>query len=231
VIVGGIEMRFKQPIGARGSLKWIQRAVNDKCQVIDTPILSSIPGASRIEWLSPLSSDEFAEYRDHAFLQRIGHVDLADALAAFWPARGPQWDALGRTDTDEVILIEAKAHIDEMLSSGSQASKESLIRITDALDGTSSAIGAKPLINWVGPLYQMANRLAHLHFFAEHGVSARLVFVCFVGDRDMEGPENADEWRGALRVARRMLGLPKRHKFSDRVIEIFPHTGQLGERL
>src|SRR5712671_5699000 len=79
----GIEMRFKQRIGTRGSLKWIQRAVNEQCQVIDTPILSSIPGASHIEWLSPLSSDEFAEYRDNAFLQRIGHIDLADALAAF----------------------------------------------------------------------------------------------------------------------------------------------------
>jgi hypothetical protein len=31
-----IEMRFKQPIGTRGSLKWIQRAVNERCQVIDT---------------------------------------------------------------------------------------------------------------------------------------------------------------------------------------------------
>jgi hypothetical protein len=224
-------MRVKQPIGARGSLKWIQRAVNDHCQVIDTLILSSSPGASRIEWLSPLSSDEFAEYRDNAFLQRIGHVDLADSLADFWPTRGPQWDALGRTDTDEVILVEAKAHIDEMFSSGSQASEESLIQIIDALDGTTSAFGAKPSVNWAGPLYQMANRLAHLHFLAKHGVSARLVFVCFVGDTEMEGPENADEWRGALRVARRMLGLPKRHKFSDRVIDIFPHTGQLGGRL
>jgi hypothetical protein len=145
-------MRVKQPIGARGSLKWIQRAVNDHCQVIDTLILSSVPGASRIEWLSPLSSDEFAEYRDNAFLQRIGHIDLADALAAFWPTRGPQWDALGRTDTDEVILVEAKAHIDEMLSSGSQASEASMVKIIDALDGTTSAFGAKPSVNWAGPL-------------------------------------------------------------------------------
>jgi len=220
-------MRVKQPIGTRGSLKWIQRAVNERPDVIDSLILPSIAGATRIEWLSPLSSDEFAEYRDHAFLERIGHLELADALADFWPTRGPQWDALGRTDTGEVILVEAKAHIDEMFSSGSQASTESLKQITDAFDQTVSAFGAKPVIDWTGPLYQIANRLAHLHFLIEHGVSTRLVFVCFVGDAEMEGPETADEWRGALRVARRMLGLPKRNRFSGRVIDVFPHTSQL----
>lgn len=91
------------------------------------------------------------------FLQCIGHFDLAGALAAFWPPRGPQWDALGRTDTGDVILVEAKAHIDEMFSSGSQASMESLKQITEALDQTISAFGAKPVIDWAGPLYQMAN--------------------------------------------------------------------------
>jgi len=220
-------MRVKQPIGTRGSLKWIQRAVNGPIRLLDTQILSSIPRAARIEWLSPLSSDEFAEYRDRAFVEKIGHLVLADALAAFWPSRGPQWDALGRTDTGEVILVEAKAHIDEMFSSGSQASTESLKQITDALDQTISAFGAKPVIDWTGPLYQMANRLAHLHFLTTHGVRTRLVFVCFVGDAEMEGPESADEWRGALRVARRMLGLSKRSRFSGRVIDVFPHTRDL----
>jgi hypothetical protein len=170
------------------------------------------------------SDDEFAEYRDKAFLRRIAHLELADALASFWPARGPQWDALGRTDTNEIILVEAKAHIDEMFSAGSQASKDSLTKITAALDKTIAAFGAKLLIDWAGPLYQMANRLAHLHFFSEHDVPARLVFVCFVGDADMEGPESADEWRGALRAVRRMLGLPKRNGLTSRIIDVFPHV-------
>jgi hypothetical protein len=218
-------MRVKQQPGTDGSLKWIQRAAN-RPAVIDALILPSIPGASRIDWLSPLSSDEFAEYRDRAFLEQIGHPDLTRALAAFWPSRGPQWDALGRTDTGEIILVEAKAHIDEMFSSGSQASAESLKQITSALNQTISAFSAKPVIDWVGPLYQMANRLAHLQFLTGQGVATRLVFVCFVGDAEMKGPERADEWRGALQVARRMLGLPKRNAFSDRVIDVFPHVSE-----
>ena len=114
-----------------------------------------------------------------------------------------------------------------MFSSGSQASGESLTQITNALNRTISAFGATPVVDWAGPLYQMANRLAHLHFLTVHGVSTRLVFMCFVGDAEMKGPESADEWRGALQVARRMLGLPKSNRLSGRMIDVFPHTSQV----
>ena len=118
-------MRCEQPPGKRGSLKWIQRAVNVRPAAIDAPILPQIPGASRVEWLSPIESDAFAEYRDRSFLNKVGHPELADALSDFWPAFGPQWDALGRTDIGEVILVEAKAHIEEMFSAGTQSSERS----------------------------------------------------------------------------------------------------------
>jgi hypothetical protein len=220
-------MKVKQPIGTAGSLMWIQRAVNQRPKMIEKQILSSIPGATGIEWLSPLANDDYAEYRDSDFLHRIGQGHVADRLATFWPERGPQWDALGRTDTGEVILVEAKAHIDEMFSAGCQASERSFKRISETLDRTITAYRAKPAISWTGPLYQMANRLAHLHFLATAGVPARLVFVCFVGDKAMNGPESAAEWKGALRVARKMLGLPSRGRLLDRVIESFPHISEL----
>jgi hypothetical protein len=179
----GIGMRVKQAIGVRGSLKWIQRAANDRNEEINKLILLSVPGAAQIGWLSPLSSDEFAEYRDESFLQLVGRAGLDGALSDFWPTRGPQWDALARTDTGEIVLVEAKAHIDEMFSTRSQASTDSPKQIRAALDQAILHFGAKPLIDWAGPLYQMANRLARLHFLAVHGVPARLVFVRFIGDR------------------------------------------------
>ena len=111
-------MRVVQPVGTRGSLKWIQRAIDARPNVFDPLILAAVPGAEHIEWLSPLANDGHAEYRDSHFLERIGHPELAPALAAFWPARGPQWDALARTDDGDVLLVEAKARIGEMLSSG-----------------------------------------------------------------------------------------------------------------
>lgn len=213
-------MRVAQKRGTKGSLKWMQRAVNEARESFDRMVLTQLPDANTIEWLSPLANDEYAEYRDAAFLNRIGHPELSEALATFWPARGPQWDALGRAGRD-ILLVEAKAHIDEMFSSGTQAGEQSRARIERALSETAAALHAKPLMPWSGPLYQTANRLAHLRFLTDQNVSAQLVFVYFVGDSDMQGPTSADEWRGALRVARHMLGLPRSHPLSDRIVDVF----------
>ena len=222
-------MRCPQPPGLRGSLKWIQQAVNHRSALIDELILLSLslPSGSNIEWLSPVASDEFAEFRDRQFLQKIGQQHLAGELGAFWPVRGPQWDALARADTGEIILVEAKAHIGEIFSSGCQASGESREQIARALDRTIVAFHAKPRIDWTSSLYQMANRLCHLEFLTRHGVPARLVNVCFVGDSEMEGPRTVEEWQGALQVARYMLGLPKRHPGSQRIIDVFPHVSAI----
>ena len=80
--------RVVQKTGLRGSLKWIQRAVNEHPDVLNAAI-----GLGEVEWLSPLGSDEYAEYRDGSFLERCGVKHLSSDLEAFWPQRGPQWDA------------------------------------------------------------------------------------------------------------------------------------------
>lgn len=214
--------RFPQPTGARGSLKWIQQAVNDPARSIDGPILARLPHASRIEWLSPLATDDHAEYRDGAFLDRIGASHLAAALNAFWPARGPQWDALARTDAGDVLLVEAKAHIGELCSPRSKASEASLGRIISALDATAASLGAKPLAAWNVAFYQLANRLAHLHFLRSQSLPAWLVLVNFVGDDEMDGPSSEEVWRAAYDMAGHVMGLPQRHLLSAHMIEIFP---------
>ena len=113
--------RVSQPVGGRGSLKWIQRAVNEAWPALNQPILNVIGKDQSIDWRSPIEGDDFAEYRDGAFLERLGLAHLKSELAAFWPARGPQWDALGVTSAGTVLLVEAKSHIAEMCSPGSQA--------------------------------------------------------------------------------------------------------------
>jgi len=216
--------RFPQPSDGRGSLKWIQRAVNDPDRRLDTEILGRIPGARGIEWLSPLESDGFAEYRDAAFLERCGLGHLFGTLGQFWPARGPQWDALGRTDSGDILLVEAKAHIGEICSPGTQAGPVSLARIRAALTGTSAALRAEPRAPWDTTFYQLANRLAHLHFLRSNKVAAWLVLVNFVGDEGMDGPASPESWRAAYQVVWHVMGLPKRHALSPYLIEVFPHV-------
>src|SRR5258706_11485960 len=99
-------MRVVQPIGERGSLKWIQRSIAESWCSLNEPLLAKLPSATRIDWLSPLAKDEYAEYRDAAFLKLLKLDHLVGQLAGFWPLRGPQWDALARTDARHVVLVE-----------------------------------------------------------------------------------------------------------------------------
>lgn len=65
-------MRVAQPKGRRGSLKWLQRAVNLRPDVLRHPAIGAI------EWRSPLGEDDYAEYRDAALLHRVGCSALSD---------------------------------------------------------------------------------------------------------------------------------------------------------
>ena len=130
--------------------------VNDHPDVLDAAI-----GLGAIDWCSPLTSDDCAEYRDDAFLQRLGVPSLTKPLSDFWPRLGPQWDALGRAKGGPYVLLEAKGNLSELLSSPSGAGAESATRIQSALDDTARALGASPGTDWSRRFYQYANRLAH----------------------------------------------------------------------
>jgi len=216
-------MRVKQPAGKRGSLKWIQRAVNEQWPSLNQPIAERTGSNAAITWLSPLATDEFAEYRDNAFLKRIGQAPLASALRGYWPGRGPQWDALGTTSRGDVLLVEAKAHIAEMRSPGTAAGAQSRCRIEAALTELAQQLGANPEhAPWSDHFYQLANRLAHLHFLRAHGVSAWLVLVNFLGDRDMGGPATSEAWEAAYEAAFHVMGLPGKHPLSSFIIHVYP---------
>lgn len=217
-------MKTKQPEGARGSLKWIQRAVNQRWPSLEQPILQAT-SATSLRWTSPLSTDDYAEYRDGGFLDAIDQSALREALTAFWPARGPQWDALGVTSGGDVLLVEAKAHIAEMCSPGTAASAVSRARIEAALDDVAGRLGAKAnRASWCDHFYQLGNRIAHLDFLRRNGVPAWLVLVNFVGDREMGGPESEEAWESAYKVAFHVMGLGSRHALSPYLLHVYPRT-------
>ncbi|MEQ8482259.1 MAG: hypothetical protein RIC18_16540 [Hoeflea sp.] len=207
-------MRVPQKAGTRGSLKWMQRAVNDRPSVLSHPELGTI------EWLSPLAGDDFAEYRDQAFLDLLGLSRLASDLDEFWPRRGPQWDALGRSG-DTVVLVEAKAHLDEMFST-CQAGEGSRRRIEASFDHVREALGATSALRWTERFYQYANRLAHLWFLRKLGVDARLMLVGFVNDGDVNGPSSPEEWHSAYRMIDNALGLPGHHAVAPQILHVHP---------
>jgi hypothetical protein len=212
--------------GPRGSLKWIRHAITDDPDSISRQIIPELNGARHIEWRSPLKNEHFREYRDAAFLERIEAGDLTDKLSEFWPARGPCWDALGYSNAQDALLVEAKAHIAELFSTPSRARPASQVLIESSLNKTQAYLGARPRVPWTGVFYQLANRLAHLHFLREHGKKAWLVLVNIVGDSEMNGPGCRSEWEAAYKVAWHVLGLRENHPLSRYVIHAYLPIGE-----
>lgn len=196
---------------AKGSQHWLQFAVNERPETIGTTLRSalSLPPDTDIDWRSPRADDAYGEYRDGAFLVKVGLERLEASLKEFWPAGGPRWDGLACTSRGDVLLLEAKSHVAEMLSV-CKASDKSRPQIEESLARAKAAFKASPESDWTRPLYQYANRLAHLDFLRRHGVPAWLVNVYFVNDRDMAGPQTVDHWQGAVAMAKHVLGLGQR---------------------
>lgn len=216
-------MRVIQPEGQRGSLKWIQQAV-EFC-----PEQLQPPGLPEITWLSPLRADGFAEYRDGSFLSLLGLSHLSAALQDFWPRRGPQWDALGMTGQGPV-LVEAKAHLREFLSPPTQARGGSRAQIDAAFLAVQEDLGIRPEASWAEAYFQYANRLAFLWWLRSQGVDAKLLFVSFLGASDIGGPESAEAWHAAFSAADHVLGLPSGHGLAAHVHHVTPDVRGIGRR-
>lgn len=214
--------RYPQPVGERGSLKWLQRFI----ELQPSALLPK--GWNAVEWLSPVRSDDFSEYRDAAFLRFIGQPRLALQLPDFWPNGGPQWDGIGRSG-DQIILVEAKAHLAEFFSSGTKAGVKSRPLIQQSLDRTKNSLGARDISDWTELFYQYANRLAWLKWLRDNGVDARLLFVSFIGDADMGGPKRSDVWQAAFKTAEHALGLSGRHALSRYIGHTYPDVSLMSE--
>ncbi len=222
--------RFPQVKEARGSLKWTQLIANKCPELVNESLRGAcmLPRNVSISWLSPIDTDRFAEYRDQAFLDLLGVRLEKRPLRTFWPGLGPQWDALARSDRGEVFLVESKAHIGELLSPGTKASSQSKTLIDASLKEAQSFLGVDTDVDWSKVLYQYTNRLAHLYLLrALNHVPAFLVFLYFVGDKEMDGPSTPEEWKSAIKVVKGVLGLRDHHKLSDFVLDVFINVEQI----
>jgi len=211
-----------QKKGKKGSLKWIQYILNDHHDILDSSISKFLSGihTQPIEWLSPLADDEYAEYRDQTFLELLGIKLTKKELKDFWPSQGPQWDALGRIKNEAYFLIEAKAHISEIISSSQAKAKSSVSLINKSLRETKNYLNLKSGIDLTKGFYQYSNRLAHLYLLRVlNNIPAYLVFVYFLNDHTYISTSR-EEWNGALQLMHSLLGTHK-HKLSKYVIDVF----------
>ena len=215
--------RVKQPKGSKGSLKWIQVLVNEHPSILNKRINKFLNRDLElpIEWLSPRVDDDYAEYRDEAFLDLLGIKLAKTELKEFWPNGGPQWDALGRDSaTGPYFLVEAKANIPELLSECQAKDPASLDLIKKSLFETQNHLKCKSHIDWTKGFYQYANRVAYLYYLhCLNDVDAYLVFVHFINDT-AHIPTSKSEWDGSIRLQKQLMGLSK-HKLHKYTIDVF----------
>jgi hypothetical protein len=206
-------MRIPQVKAARGSLRWMQEFCASASNPIERAIREALTLDEQVglDWRSPNASDDYAEYRDATFLRQVGLSRLEANLASFWPPLGPQWDGLAVTADDKVLLVEAKAHLGELVSSCAAGAK-SLDMIERSFALAKRYYGASTDSDWTTAFYQYANRLAHLYFLRQHGVDAHLVFIYFINDSDMRGPTSRAEWAPVLDDCYRALGLEREQR-------------------
>lgn len=179
-----------------------------------------MPESEEVQWLSPLKSDNYAEYRDEAFLKLLGAKLEVYPLKDFWPTRGPQWDALGKSSSGKLFLVEAKSHIPELISTFKGNNQASIDKIQSSLQETKKQFGVKTDFDWSKTFYQYTNRLAHLHLLRANKLCAHLVFAYFLNDSDMNGPSKKEEWNGATRLLHRCLGL-REHLLQNWIVNVF----------
>lgn len=201
-----------------GSQLQTQLYVNERRDEVNYELLAEFPEltGARIEWRSPLADDGYREYWDAGFLDRVRLAEHAAGLKSFWPTGGPHWDALATVHEPGglrpgVLLVEGKSYPAELRGGGCKAEPGSVSRelIEQSLAWTQERLGVtnQTAENWCGPLYQTANRLAHLCWLRSLGIRAWLAHLLFVDDPLR--PTTADEWMQALEAANRDLGLTR----------------------
>lgn len=227
----------EEPVAARGSRKWLQMMVNCCPELLEEQILCELSSsASKICWRSPLRSDDYAEYYDEDFLDKLRICLTRRPLGSFWPKPGPHWDGLGVTDGGQYLLVEAKAHVREFRSNIGAKSDSSVSRILNSFSMTKEYLGVDARADWTRPFYQHANRLAHLYLLhVLNEVDAYLVNVYFLKDENMREPgtivpRTINEWESAILTETIALGIRTRHRLSSRVLSIFIDVEEIERR-
>jgi hypothetical protein len=217
--------RRERPATTTRSEHWLRVLVNEKQELIDSELNRAFSwNEEQVYWLSPLAKDSYAEYYDEAFLDLLIVKAHRIPLRKFWPIGGPRWDALAKTSSDKVILLEAKEYIEEAADGGTKAGTASRKRIMSALEQTKAYCNVNPDTKWDCAFYQYANRLAHLYYLRVlNDIDAYLVFLYFVNAPDVPSPCSRENWVGANRAVKAALGLG-RHSLKHQIAEVFIDT-------
>ena len=219
----------------KGSQYWLQQFVNNRQEELNNLILMSSPslltflGKERsIQWKSPLRETGYQEYRNEFLELENVRKGRRIELEKYWPRMGPQWDGYatvaGKDGQKGFVLVEAKAHVNEMKSSIRAKDLDSRFLIGSTMKETMEAMGSRaPIEIWQNRYYQLANRLAYLYILNEKmGIPTWLVLVNFLDDRT-HIPTDSLKWvEHYQEVFSEMDMKAESNPLFDRIVTVFP---------
>ena len=107
-------------------------------------------------------------------------------------------------------------------------------RSQQRLEEVRAAVSPGNANDWLAHYYQYANRVATLWFLLQHGIEARLLHLCFLGDDFPDAPASAEEWhcgRGrtpSLDAMHAWVGRPFVPEIEGRIHEVFLSADESG---
>lgn len=108
------------------------------------------------------------------------YKSICEAWKMFWSQSGNShnWDGIFKVG-NTWYFVEAKAHLDEAFQNCGAKNTDSRKKIINAFEMTC---GNKDLAKkWIeSNSYQLANRMAFLHFCKENGIDAKLCYISFL---------------------------------------------------
>lgn len=159
--------------------------------------ITKVVGVGEIDWLD-YPNDLNRDSRDgelkgiECFRKLINFDEIEKQWKVFWPQSGNahNWDGIF-IQNGIWYFVEAKANLKEANQKCSAESKESIEIITQAFEETC---GCRKLAEeWQSSnCYQLANRLAFIHFCKKVGIKAKLLYISFINGYDFNPQKNVD---------------------------------------
>ncbi|MGI8314649.1 hypothetical protein [Halobacillus mangrovi] len=223
----------------KGSQRLIEEYVNHQPDSLNKQILKASPSLlsfinenKQIIWKSPLKENKYYEYQDD-FLDVNYKWNLAkELLKIFWPKNGPKWDGIALVKNDNgqkgLLLVEAKAHTNEMVSKVKATNEKSLEMIKSTIIKVKTVSGSQtPIDPWLHRYYQLANRLAYLYLLNyKLEIPTWLVLVNFVDDQTLK-PTPEEEWLNHYQEVYKELDIKPESFLFNRLVTIFPDANEL----
>ena len=132
------------------------------------------------------------------------------AWTAFWPGRGNamNWDGIF-IQNGVWYFVEAKANVQEAYQKCEASSPDSRNKILAAFRATQNSFNLPEDENWIdSTCYQLANRLAFLHFCKSQGIDARLLYIGFVNGCGAKSVTSKEDWIKIWNDELSILGIP-----------------------